>query len=64
MQVKKQTIPLVMKVALYHEHDMRCIYCRKLFRFNELEIEHILPQKLKDNVRALERVLQEYGLRY
>ena len=62
MPVKKQTIPLVMKVALYHAHDRRCIYCRELFRFNELEIEHILPQKLKENVRELERLLEEYGL--
>lgn len=62
LRVSKQDVPLIMKVALWHAHKKRCIYCHEYFRFNELWVEHILPQKLKGNANELARVLKAYDL--
>ena len=41
------------KRQLFHDQQRRCIYCGNEYRFDELEIEHIIPKALggPDNIR-------------
>ncbi len=33
------------KRQLFHDQQMRCAYCGNVYKYNELEIEHIIPKK-------------------
>ena len=41
------------KRQLFHDQQMKCAYCGKVYKYNELEIEHIIPKKLggPDHIR-------------
>ncbi len=41
------------KRQLFHDQQMKCIYCGNVYKYNELEIEHIIPKKLggPDHIR-------------
>ena len=41
------------KRQLFHDQRQKCIYCGNVYRYDELEIEHIIPKALggPDNIR-------------
>jgi hypothetical protein len=41
------------KRQLFHDQQRKCVYCGNAYRYDELEIEHIIPKKLggPDNIR-------------
>jgi 5-methylcytosine-specific restriction endonuclease McrA len=49
-----------LRLALYEEWDRRCIWGREPLRFNELEIDHLIPKSLSGE--ELDRILADYGL--
>ncbi len=49
-------------MAIWKAHKSKCVYCEELIPFNDLEIDHILPESLLDNPENLERIKLEYGL--
>ena len=49
-------------MAIWKAHKEKCAYCGELIPFNDLEIDHILPESLLDNPEKLEKIKLEYGL--
>ena len=41
------------KRQLFHDQQRKCVYCGNVYRYDELEIEHIIPKALggPDNIR-------------
>jgi hypothetical protein len=56
------TIPTYTRVAIWEAHDRRCIYCSETISFNELEIDHIVPEHLFEKPERLLEILKEYDL--
>jgi hypothetical protein len=55
-------VDLFQRLALYHAHNERCVYCREPILFSEMSVDHILPQTLLKDLPRRERVLADYGL--
>lgn len=52
----------IQRMAIWKAHNEKCTYCGELVPFNDLEIDHILPESLLDHPDNLERIKLEYGL--
>lgn len=58
----KYAFTSIQRMAIWKAHKSKCAYCGELIRFNDLEIDHILPESLLGNSDELERIKLEYGL--
>lgn len=54
--------PDVLRSVLHNLYKSRCYWCGKLKDFVDIEVDHIIPKKLKG--RALEKALERLGLPY
>lgn len=50
------------RIAIWEAHGRRCIYCNQLILFNDLEIDHIIPERLSKTPKRLVIVTKNYGL--
>jgi hypothetical protein len=50
------------RIALWMAYSRKCAYCVELIPFRDLEIDHILPESLKDRPHELTRLKGELGL--
>ena len=50
------------RAAIWRAHERRCIYCTELLVFADLDVDHIIPIRLKDDPKELGYLLNEYGL--
>jgi len=59
----RKTLPTSRRAAIWHAHKHRCIYCAELIAFADLDLDHILPDRLNDQPEELAKLLDEYGLK-
>ena len=50
------------RYALWRAYDMRCFYCGKPIDFRNLNIDHVLPQSLANDISQLDAVLRDYEI--
>jgi tetratricopeptide (TPR) repeat protein len=48
--------------AIWRAHDRRCVYTQEQIDFENLHIDHIVPEHLANNAEKLDEVLRSYGL--
>lgn len=58
----RKTFPTSKRAAIWQAHDQRCIYCTELVAFADLDVDHIIPEHLKEKPELLTNFLNEYGL--
>lgn len=50
------------RYAIYRAYESKCFFCKEPISFNDLNIDHIIPQKLKEDNDKLSDVLSEYEI--
>ncbi len=52
------------KRQLFHDQQMRCVYCGNVYKYYELEMDHIIPRKLggPDNIRNAQLACQSCNI--
>lgn len=58
----RKTLTTSRRAAIWRAHECRCIYCTELITFADLDIDHIVPLRLKDKPLELSKLKKEYGL--
>ena len=58
----RKALPTSKRAAIWQAHACRCIYCTELVAFADLDVDHIIPSRLKDKPEKLVKLLIEYGL--
>jgi hypothetical protein len=58
----RKIFPTSRRAAIWRAHEQRCIYCTELVAFADLDIDHIIPARLKDRPEELSSILKDYGL--
>lgn len=58
----RKSFPTSKRAAIWQAHERRCIYCTELITFADLDIDHIIPDHLKEKPAQLAKLLDEYGL--
>ena len=58
----RKTFPTSKRAAIWQAHDCRCIYCTELVAFADLDVDHIIPEHLKEKPEQLSNLLKDYGL--
>jgi hypothetical protein len=58
----KYAFTSIQRMAIWKAHKGKCAYRGELIPFDDLEIDHILPESLLENPDDLERIKLEYGL--
>ena len=56
-----EKFPLNIRHALWQKHSKRCAYCTESITLSEVEIDHVLPESLR-NDPSLPAHLERYGL--
>lgn len=62
MPASGQSISILKRTALWHAHSKRCAYCREPLGFGELVVDHVLPQRLVDDIEAYSQVSKDLNL--
>ncbi len=61
-----RTMPIKMptetRTCIWRAHGKRCVYCGEPVSFLQLEIDHIIPERLASEPHELAKVLNELGL--
>jgi hypothetical protein len=57
-----RTLVGIERIALWMAYSRKCAYCGELIPLRDLEIDHILPESLKDRPHELTRLKGELGL--
>lgn len=60
--MKKFRFKLEQRYALWVTYNKKCFYCSEPIKFNELTIDHVLPEFLLKDPEELKSVKEEYGL--
>lgn len=60
--MSKFPVPTQMRIAIWRAHAKKCLYCGELINFGELDIDHVIPETLKDDSVELARIVAEFGL--
>lgn len=55
-------VPSIEKRTLWEGYKKKCFYCKEPLVFDDIHIDHILPEKLINNPNELERFKIEYNL--
>lgn len=58
----RKTFPTSKRAAIWQAHNYRCIYCTELVVFADLDIDHIIPDYLKEKPEQLSDLLKDYEL--
>ena len=53
---------IALRVALWEAYSRRCVYCSEPLKFRDLEVDHLIPQRMRNSPDELARVLLELGL--
>ena len=61
--MSKQRVSTSLKYALWEAYDFKCFYHGEPLRWDELSVDHIIPEYLAAQPEALAQVLQQVGLR-
>ena len=60
--MSRKAFPTSKRAAIWRAHECRCVYCTELVTFADLDIDHIIPDHLKEKPEQLAELLNEYGL--
>jgi len=60
--MSKHRFSYVGRYALWQAYDGRCFYCEKPLDFQDMTVDHILPERLSEDPAELMRVRQEYEI--
>ncbi|MGO4572892.1 DUF4258 domain-containing protein [Microvirga sp. 2TAF3] len=60
--MSKQKFDAAFKSALWEVHGKRCIHCREPKFFKEIEVDHLVPERLLDHPDEFAQVRLAYGL--
>lgn len=58
----RKALPTSRRAAIWRAHERRCIYCAEPVVFADLDVDHIIPSRLKDRPEELANLLDEYSL--
>jgi hypothetical protein len=58
----KQKFTTAHRRAIWTAYAMRCFYCREPLRWDDLRIDHVVPESLSNDADALRAKLTELGL--
>jgi HNH endonuclease len=58
----KQKFTTAHRRAIWTAYAMRCFYCRERLRWDDLRIDHVVPESLSNDADALRAKLMELGL--
>jgi len=60
--MSKHRFSYIERYALWQVYDGRCFYCEEPLDFQDMTVDHILPERLSENPAELRRVRQEYEI--
>jgi|HubBroStandDraft_2_1064218.scaffolds.fasta_scaffold21234_2 hypothetical protein len=60
--MSKFRVPDQTRIAIWRAHAKKCLYCGDLINLGELDIDHIVPESLKEDSVAFGRVREDLGL--
>lgn len=60
--MSEQSFSQVFREGLWKAHGEKCIYCRRTILFNEMVIDHVIPENLKDSQERLQEVIISHSL--
>ncbi len=60
--MSSQKVSPTLKAALWKGHDGKCFYCKRPVRWDELCVDHIIPEYLAEKPAKLAEVLRHVGL--
>jgi hypothetical protein len=60
--MKKYRFSGEQQYALWRVYGKKCFYCQELLTFEEVTIDHVLPESILDNTEKLTTIKTEYGL--
>ena len=52
----------IIRSALWNSYNNICFYCNKPLEWDDLNIDHIVPEHLMENIQKFEKVIFEYDL--
>lgn len=58
----RKIFPTSKRAAIWRAHERRCVYCTELVTFADLDVDHIIPDHLKEKPEQFAILLDEYGL--
>ena len=58
----RKKFPTSKRASIWRAHECRCVYCTELVTFADLDVDHIIPNHLRDRPEQFSRLLDEYGL--
>jgi hypothetical protein len=61
VSVPRLKVPQATRTAIWYAHAKKCAYCGEPISFPDLEIDHVLPETLKDDRSELERLRSQLG---
>lgn len=54
---------LIFRASIWRAHNGKCLYCGDLIsRLENMEVDHIVPQKYKNQPEEFEKIKEEYEL--
>jgi len=54
---------LIFRASIWRAHNRKCLYCGDLIsRLENMEVDHIIPQKYKNQPEEFEKIKEEYEL--
>jgi hypothetical protein len=56
------TLSGVERYAIWTAHSKRCAYCQEPLKYADLEIDHIIPQSLRNNPQELQNLFAQLSL--
>lgn len=52
----------IIRSAIWNSYDCNCFYCNQSLNWNDLNIDHIIPEYLSNDLQAFEKVKRDYEL--
>lgn len=60
--MRKKQFSNIVRSGVWSAYNHRCFYCNKDIDWNDLHIDHIMPESLSDNPKELLKIIQSYQL--
>lgn len=59
----KHRFTYIQRYALWLAYDMKCFYCDRPLDFQNMTVDHVLPESLIQDPERLEHIIKEYKIR-
>lgn len=61
-KLNKKHLPYRKRFAIWRAYDQKCQYCKEPLFFDDLWVEHVIPEHLLNNKKELKKVLEDFDL--